>query len=114
MKIHELYLPGDLVKSRDKRNNLILWSSHPYSRHRDLGWDDTSYNDPDDTSYNNPQQVKFSDILIILKTKETTSDELKILQNSLSLSLKWKKGAYLVMSSNGIQGWVGCGWVVKI
>jgi len=82
-----LYAPGVLVKSRLVGEQLILWPSYKTSS-------------PD----NSLGSVSDNDVMIILKTRKSK----KITKN---LSDEWQKGSYLVLTSTGIFGWVGEGWV---
>jgi len=86
----KFFLPGSLVKIKPGEEFLVLWPTHKTdSYEKEAG------------------RVFINDIMIVLKARETK----KINER---LSDEWKKGSYLVLTSSGISGWVGEGWVVSI
>lgn len=86
----KLFLPGSLVRIKPGEEFLVLWPTYKTdSYEKETG------------------RVFINDIMIVLKTRETK----KINER---LSDEWKKGSYRVLTSSGISGWVGEGWVVSI
>jgi len=45
--------------------------------------------------------------MVILKTKKST-------KKNKNLADEWQKGSYLVLTSSGVSGWVGEGWVLLV
>jgi len=88
-----LLKPGDLVACRPDADGLIMWSSYRC--------------DIDDTVGG----VDVNDILLILKSRKPTKKELR---QPIPLTEEWKVGAYQVLSSEGLVGWIGAGWAVPI
>ena len=85
-----LLSPGTLVKIQPGEEFLVLWpSSTTMSYEKEAG------------------RVFSSDVMTILKVKKAR----KIHKN---ISDEWQKGSYLVLSSTGVSGWVGEGWVVPV
>jgi hypothetical protein len=85
-----LYTPGTLIKSRLKDERLILWPSFRTTT-------------PDDES----GRVAPDEVMVILKTKKPTKKD-------KNLADEWQKGSYLVLTSSGVSGWVGEGWVLLV
>lgn len=85
-----LYKPGTLIKSRLKDECLILW---PSSRNTT----------PDDEA----GRVTPDEVMVILKTKKSTKKD-------KNLTEEWQKGSYLVLTSSGVSGWVGEGWILLV
>lgn len=82
--------PGTLVSVRSGEEFLVLWpNSRTISYEEETG------------------RVSSSDVMTILKVKKAR----KIHRN---ISDEWQKGSYLVLSSTGVCGWVGEGWVVPL
>ena len=51
--------------------------------------------------------IDMKDVLIVIKSRIN-------LDKNVIYSDEWKNGAYFVMSSSGMKGWVGEGWVVPV
>jgi hypothetical protein len=83
-----LLQPGALVTGKTEEKTLYLWR----------------FCDHDDES---AIPVNSDDLMIVIDAK-TNEDE------SLLLSAEWKRGAYLVVASQGQKGWLGEGWVRSI
>lgn len=87
MMTKDLLSPGHIVVSKEKSENLFLWSSYR--------------GEPDEFYVVDPNEI-----MVIIESKRTLPSEEK-------LTAEWESGAYLVMTSNGTKGWVGSGWVVS-
>jgi hypothetical protein len=85
----DLLKPGHIVVSKDKDEKLVLWSA---------------YKCESDEFY---EIVDSNEIMIVLEAKKSTSSE-------EFLNSEWENGAYFVMTSSGVKGWVGSGWVTSV
>lgn len=89
---------GTLVACRPDIEQLILWESY-------------DVDDADDVA----GYIDISEVLIILEARKSEDPNRKksIIKEEL-FSEEWKNGAYLLLSSSGIRGWIGEGWVIPI
>lgn len=89
---------GTLVTCRPDLDQLILWGSY-------------DVDDADDVA----GYVDINEVLVILEARKNEDPDRKksILKEEL-FSEEWKNGAYLLLSSSGIKGWIGEGWIVKV
>jgi hypothetical protein len=94
MTIKQLLSPGTMVVCRPDLDKLILWSSYEC--------------DLDDFN----ATIEVNDVLIILDVRVTPTEE-KSKYDEIYTE-EWKNGAYLVISSAGVQGWIGEGWVIPV
>lgn len=96
MSQNKLLAPGTLVTCRPDLDQLILWQSY-------------DVDDVDDVA----GYVDIHEVLVILEARknEDPSRKKSTLKEEL-FSEEWKNGAYLLLSSSGIRGWIGEGWVV--
>jgi len=88
-----LFLPGSLVKIKPGEEFLILWPTYKTDSYekvyaKELG------------------RVFINDIMMVIKTIKGTQKKNK------RVSDEWTKGSYRVLTSSGIIGWVGEGWVI--
>jgi len=93
MSKEELLRPGDMVVCREDIDKLILWSSYGC--------------EPDDDGAG----VDPKNVLLILEVRRSSIDDLKPTD---TFTPEWQIGAYYVLSSFGIKGWIGAGWVVPV
>lgn len=85
-----LLSPGTLVKIRPGEEFLVLWpTSRTISYEKEAG------------------RVSSSDVMTILKVKKSKKFHKNVAD-------EWQNGSYLVLSSMGISGWVGEGWVIPV
>lgn len=91
--MESLLSPGDMVMCRST-DSLVVWSTYKSSFDDDAGF------------------VSADEIMLILKVRKTTKKE----QNNVDYFFtdEWKQGAYKIVSSSGVVGWVGAGWVAPI
>jgi hypothetical protein len=90
---------GTLVVCRTDIEHLILWESY-------------DVDDTDDVA----GYVDIHEVLIILEARKNEEPDRKkksIVKEEL-FSEEWKNGAYLLLSSSGIKGWIGMGWVTAV
>lgn len=89
---------GTLVACRPDIDQLILWESY-------------DVDDADDVA----GYVDINEVLVILKARKNEDPHRKksLLKEEL-FTEEWKNGAYFLMSSSGVRGWIGEGWVVPI
>lgn len=89
--MNDLLLPvGTMIKPKPENEFLVLWSTD-----RNSNFDDEI------------GRVLEDEIMIILKSEKTNSE-------NKSWTDEWKNGSYMVLSSSGLIGWVGEGWVIPI
>lgn len=90
-----LLRPGSLVICKsDLVGDLVLWGS-PRSDSID-----------DDIAMSSPK-----DVLLIIKARKAKSTKSALAGR---LSNEWSEGSYMVLTSSGVKGWVGAGWVVPV
>lgn len=89
---------GTLVVCRTDIEHLILWESY-------------DVDDADDVA----GYVDLHEVLIVLEARKNEDPDRKksIIKEEL-FSEEWKDGAYLLLSSSGVKGWIGEGWVVPV
>lgn len=89
---------GTLVACRPDIDQLILWESY-------------DVDDTDDVA----GYVDINEVLVILGFKQNDDPDRKkpIIKEEL-FSEEWKDGAYFLISSSGIKGWIGEGWIVPV
>ena len=92
----KLLAPGELVIRRPNAEvtKLIAWSSCMGSIDDDVGLIDSE------------------ELMVIVEVKKTSKAELSNPRSPLTH--EWRKGAYKVISSSGINGWIGAGWVIPV
>jgi hypothetical protein len=89
---------GTLVACRTDIEHLILWESY-------------DVDDTDDVA----GYVDIHEVLIVLEARKNEEpDGKKSTIKEELFSEEWKNGAYLLLSSSGIKGWIGMGWVTAI
>ena len=84
-----LLSPGQMVISKEKNERLFLWSSYRGEIDETCGL------------------IEIDELLLVLESKESDDKQ-------ESLTPEWENGAYYVMASNGLKGWIGSGWVEPI
>jgi hypothetical protein len=94
MTVKQLLPPGTMVVCRVDLDKLILWSSY------DCDLDDVN------------GYVDVNEVLIIIDSRITPEEERS--KYDEVYTDEWKNGAYLVMSSSGVKGWIGEGWVTPV
>lgn len=98
MSQNKLLAIGTLVACRPDLDQLILWSSY-------------DVDDVDDVA----GYVDIDEVLVILEARKNEDpDRKKSLLKEELFSEEWKNGAYLLLSSSGIKGWIGEGWIVPV
>jgi hypothetical protein len=82
---------GEIVVCRSDVavTSLVVWSSERASFDDDVG------------------TVSINEIMIIVDVKKPSKRALK----DLTLTDEWKLGSYKILSSSGVSGWIGAGWV---
>lgn len=86
-----LLVPGTIVKGRTNET-LVLWKTYKCSIYDEAG------------------KVDANEIMVILEAKQNKSKQ----KAKARMTEEWQRGAYLVLSSNGVKGWLGEGWVIPV
>lgn len=95
MPTKKLLSPGTMVVCNASLDidQLVLWASYE--------------GDVENIEYAIHGTIDMKDVLIVIKSRIN-------LDKNVIYSDEWKNGAYFVMSSSGMKGWVGEGWVVPV
>lgn len=92
--VNKLFKPGTIVTCREDVENLTVWSSYHANAENDAG------------------QIDARTLMMIINSRKTSKKELKDFKKRLAK--EWEIGAYEVLSSTGVKGWLGAGWVVEV
>jgi hypothetical protein len=95
MPTKKLLSPGTMVVCNTNLDieQLVLWGSYE--------------GDVENIEHAVHGTIDMKDVLIVIKSRIN-------LDKNVIYSDEWKNGAYFVMSSSGMKGWVGEGWVVPV
>lgn len=95
MPTKKLLSPGTMVVCNASLDidQLVLWASYE--------------GDVENIEHAVHGTIDMKDVLIVIKSRIN-------LDKNVIYSDEWKNGAYFVMSSSGMKGWVGEGWVVPV
>jgi len=94
MTVKKLLPPGTMLVCRIDLDQMILWSS---------------YNcDLDDIN----ATVDVNEVLMVIDSRVTPEEDRP--KYDEVYTDEWKNGAYFVMSSSGVKGWIGEGWVMPV
>jgi len=87
-----LLAPGDLAVCKKGISSLVLWPT---------------------STCDQMECTETADSTCVFVVLESHSKPARLEKNQI-LTNEWRKGCYLLLSSSGVKGWVGAGWVKGI